>query len=114
MAGIRSAQGLSQYFLENPGRFFQACGKLLDMYFTVKHLQPHQNAKKIKFSSWATKDARETTFDEQVDQNTTHSTSVVDYYLRKYSIRLQFPELPLAHTRHGDFPLELCFSAAGK
>jgi hypothetical protein len=86
---------------------------LLGCYFNVRHLSVSRNAKKVKFLSWSGQDAFSTTFDERVDDDTTQSTSVADYFLRKYNIRLLYPNLPLAHTRDGDIPLELCYISPG-
>jgi hypothetical protein len=113
LAGERSPQNLQRRFLSNPGQFFQACGMLLGCFFNVRHLNPDRNAKKVRFLSWSGQDAFSTTFDESLDDSTTQLTSVVDYFLRKYHIKLLYPNLPLAHTRDGDFPLELCFTALG-
>jgi hypothetical protein len=113
LIGLRDKSRLEQEFLGNPDRFFQACGKILGIYFCVKHLTGHMNTKKIKFTGWCRSDANGTTFEEEVN-GVQQTTSVADYYMRRYNIRLQYPRLPLAHSRAGDFPLELCFSAAGK
>jgi len=113
LAGERSPRSLEQRFLANPGHFFQACGMLLGCYFNVRHLSVARNAKKVKFLSWSGQDAFSTTFDERFDDGTTQSTSVADYFLRKYNIKLLYPNLPLAHTRDGDIPLELCYTASG-
>lgn len=113
LAGERSPPNLEQRFLSNPGHFFQACGMLLGCFFSVRHLDVVSNAKKMKFISWSGQDAFSTTFDERVD-DTTQSTSVTDYFLRKHNIKLLYPNLPLAHTRNGgDMPLELCYTASG-
>ena len=36
------------------------------------------------------------------------------YYERKYSLRLRYPQLPLAVTNFGLFPLELCYTSSGE
>jgi len=113
LAGERSPRNLEQRFLSNPGQFFQACGMLLGCYFNVRHLSAARNAKKMKFLSWSGQDALSTIFDERLDGDTIQPISVADYFHRKYSIKLLYPSLPLAHTREGDIPLELCFTASG-
>jgi hypothetical protein len=113
LAGERSPRNLEQRFLSNPGQFFQACGMLLGCYFNVRHLSAARNAKKMKFLSWSGQDAFSTTFDERLDDDSTQSISVADYFHRKYNIKLLYPSLPLAHTRDGDMPLELCYTASG-
>ena len=113
LMGLRSPERLEEEFLKDTGRFFQACAKLLGMFFNVCHLDGIKNAKKIKFQGWSKQDAITTQFEEQID-GSTQSTTVRDYYRRKYGIQLQYPHLPMAHTRAGDFPMELCFSAAGR
>jgi hypothetical protein len=113
LAGERSPQNLQQTFLSNPGYFFQACSMLLGCYFNIRHLNQNRNAKKVKFLSWSGQDAHSTIFDERLDDGTKEPISVFDYFLKKYQINLLYPSLPLAHTRDGDFPLELCFTASG-
>jgi eukaryotic translation initiation factor 2C len=110
---VNSPDRLEEEFLKDTGRFFQACGKLLGMFFNVRHLNEIKNAKKIKFQAWSREDAIASQFEEELG-GSTQPTSVKDYFHRKYGIRLQFPRLPLAKTRAGEFPLELCYSAAGK
>jgi hypothetical protein len=111
LMSLRSSQGLGQHFLSNPSQFFQACGKLLGIYFNVKHLNDSKNCKKYKFQSWTKEGATGIKF--KCDEFNAEM-SVADYYQRKYSINLKYPGLPLARTRNGDFPLELCFTATGK
>jgi hypothetical protein len=111
LMSLRNPRDLSQQFLSNPGQFFQACSKLLGMYFNVRHLNEHKNSKKYKFLSWTKEDALGTKFEcSEFDTE----ISVRDYYERKYNLNLRYPELPLARSKSGDFPLELCFTAPGK
>jgi len=114
LSGIRSPQTLEEEYVGDRHRLEQACSKLLGMLFSVKRVKPQSNLKKIKVQSFSQQDATSTTFDEQQIDGTIRFASVSDYYLRKYQIRLSFPMLPLAHTRLGDFPLGLCFSAASE
>jgi eukaryotic translation initiation factor 2C len=111
MGGLRP-DGLETAFRQDPARFSAVCTKMLGMFFVVKHL-PNQDQKtrKIKFQGWSHADARGTIFEEQLETET-KSTSVFDYFREKYGIVLRWPSLPLVHSRRGDFPLELCFSAA--
>lgn len=113
LVGERSPQNLEQRFLSNPDYFFQACIILLGCYFNVRHLNANRNAKKVKFLSWSGRNAFSTTFDVRIDEATTQSVSVSDYFLKKYCIKLMYPNLPMAHTRDGDIPLELCYTASG-
>jgi hypothetical protein len=52
-AGIPPTANIQSYFLDNPGRFFDACGRLVGLFFQVRHLNEFRNARKIKFSKWS-------------------------------------------------------------
>lgn len=103
-------------FLANPEKFFVACGRLRGSFFNIRHLKSSKKDKKIRLNGFSQRNAIETRFEEKVgdDESVTQSTSVSDYFERKYNIKLQFPRLPLASTRFGEFPLEVCFSADGE
>ncbi|KAI9783515.1 MAG: hypothetical protein M1839_003685 [Geoglossum umbratile] len=106
--------GLSMAFLADRPRFFHECDRLVGIYFQVRHLKPERNARKIKFTRWSLKNAAETEFDETTGPDQVTKTTVKDYYMRKYNIRLAYPELPLVVSKDGEFPPELCFSAPGE
>ncbi|KAI9774689.1 MAG: hypothetical protein M1840_002938 [Geoglossum simile] len=112
LTGVPS--NLNGYFLADPSQFLHECDRLVGIYFQVRHLKPERNARKIKFTKWSLKNAIETEFDETTGPDQTTRTSVRDYYMRKYNIRLVYPELPLVVSKDGEFPLELCFSAMGE
>lgn len=102
-------------FLASPEKFFVACGRLRGSFFNIRHLTSSKKDKKIRLNGFSQQNAIETTFDERIgDGESTKSTSISDYFSRKYDIKLQFPRLPLASTRFGEFPLEVCFSADGE
>ncbi|ELR04129.1 hypothetical protein VC83_02051 [Pseudogymnoascus destructans] len=103
-------------FLSNPEKFFVSCGRLRGSFFNIRHLTSSKKDKKIRLTGFSQRNAMESTFEERAgdDESTTQTTSVSDYFERKYNIKLQFPRLPLASTRFGDFPLEVCFSADGE
>jgi eukaryotic translation initiation factor 2C len=113
--GIRRDR-LEQDFLANPDKLFTACGRLRGSFFNVRHLTSSKKDKKIKLTGFSQRNAIDTTFEERVgdDDSVTRTTSVSDYFSAKYNISLQFPRLPLASTRFGDFPLEVCYSADGE
>ncbi|KAI9821210.1 MAG: hypothetical protein M1827_003944 [Pycnora praestabilis] len=115
LAGIPPRENIERWFLEIPDRFFHMCQRLIGIFINVQHLNPWQNAKKMKFQKFSLKDSRETKFDE-LDHTTgaTIRTTVYDYFKRKYNVTLRYPELPLAVTKDGEFPLELCYSSAGE
>lgn len=94
---------LEESYLAYPGRFGQCCQPLEKIFFSLKHIP--NNTKTYKFANWATTNAHSTTF--EVDSV---KMTVFDYFLKRYGIRLRYPQLPLAHTRDGDFPLEVCFT----
>jgi eukaryotic translation initiation factor 2C len=104
-------------FSQNPAPFFEAAGRLLGMMVCVRHLGEERGLRKFKFQAWSRADAIDTTFDEVIDPadpTSTTPTTVFDYFWRKYQIQLRYPHLPMAHTRQGEFPLELCWSAPGE
>lgn len=115
LMGVQAGR-LEGDFLANPEKFFVTCGRLRGSFFNIRHLTPAKKDRKIKLTGFSQRNAIETTFDEKIgdDDSATQSTSVSDYFERKYNIKLQFPRLPLATTRFGDFPLELCYSADGE
>ena len=41
-----------------------------------------------------------------------YADNCFSYFSSTYNIDLKYPKLPLADTKDGSFPLELCFSAA--
>jgi eukaryotic translation initiation factor 2C len=109
MGGLRP-DALEREFKKDPAHFFAVCSKLLGMRFVVKHI-PGQNDRKIKFIGWSSKDSRNTMFERQSETGT-ESTSVFDYFKSKYGILDGFSSLPLVHSMRGDFPLQVCYSAA--
>ena len=91
------------------------CSRMIGVFFVVRHLSPELNKKKIRVQRFTPRNASETTFDQQDPLTGTSSTTTIEAYYRvKYAIKLQYPMLPLVDTRHGMFPLELCFTAAGE
>lgn len=116
LPGLKSPDRLEQEFLSNPDRFFAVCGRLRGSFFNIRHLTSARRDMKIKLLGFSQRDAIQTTFEERVgnDGENTRTTSISDYFEEKYNIRLKFPKLPLANTRFGDFPLEVCFSAEGE
>jgi hypothetical protein len=63
-AGISPNANIQAYFLDNPGRFFEACGRLVGMFFNVRHINDVRNARKVKFQKWSRADAFETVFEK--------------------------------------------------
>ncbi|KAI9747808.1 MAG: hypothetical protein M4579_007383, partial [Chaenotheca gracillima] len=115
LAGVPMQQNIEQWFLQEPDRFFHACGRLLGVFFGVRHLKPGQNARKTRLVKWSRLDSHKTVF-EQKNKNSgaTREISVFDYFVETYGITLRYGGLPLADTRDGHIPLELCWSAGGE
>ncbi|KAI9841958.1 MAG: hypothetical protein M1837_000278 [Sclerophora amabilis] len=63
LAGATINQDIEKWFLRSPDRFFSSCGRLLGIFFNVKHLRADRNARKIRLSKWSRQDALQTTFD---------------------------------------------------
>ena len=108
-AGVRSRADLAR--ATSPDTF----SRLIGMYFVVKHLDQSKNSKKMRVQGLVKDGARGTYFD-QLDRTTgqTTKTNVHSYFQRKYSIDLQYPDLPLLKTRDGLFPMELTYTASGE
>ena len=113
MAGISSRQIITD--LNSTPMFREGCERLVGLYFVVRHLNSVKNARKMRVQRLNPQGARRTTF-EEVDYATGQkaSTSVESYFLRKYSIQLQHPDIPLLVCRDGMFPMELCFTPNGE
>ena len=62
---VASSERLEEEFLKDTGRFFQAYGKLIGMYFNVRYLNESRNAKKIMFKEWSRRDTIASTFKEE-------------------------------------------------
>lgn len=102
---------IEQVFLADPGHFFHATGRLLGIFFEVRHLKEQE---KMRFSAWSSNDADNTTFDLIQENGTVQSTTVVNYFLQKYGKVLKWTKLPLVKTtRYGEIPLEICYTAEG-
>ncbi|KAI0475142.1 eukaryotic translation initiation factor [Xylariaceae sp. FL0804] len=56
--------------------------------------------------------AHKVTFDRKLPDGTVKETSIYDYYLDKYKLKLKWPGFPIIETMKGDlFPIELCWVA---
>ena len=92
------------------------CSRINGVFFVVHHLgDTDRNNQKIRVQSLTPAGASDTTF-EHTDKLTGAVTTVTveAYYKAQYNITLQYPRLPLADTRSGKFPLEMCFTAKGE
>ncbi|KAI0968439.1 Piwi domain-containing protein [Xylaria arbuscula] len=96
---------------------FRLLRRLWKLKFVVRHRGKEQQKKiyTIKSIIFDEKYGQEgghsknITFQKRMPDDSEQETIVYDYYLEKYSIRLQYPKLPLIETtRGGFFPLELC------
>ena len=105
---------LLEAYRSSPAKFRLQGAKMNGIYFTVKHLGDKGSASKLKMQSFSNANANDTTFEEKSEDGATRTTSVAAYFDRKYNIRLQYPQLPMAKTTKGEFPLELCYSAEGE
>lgn len=72
----------------------------------VRHLSEQKNAVKKRVQKLSTSNALDTVFEVyDAGTNQKYTTSVFDYFLKKYQIRLKHPELPLLITKDGAFPM---------
>ncbi|KAI5790683.1 Piwi domain-containing protein [Peziza echinospora] len=76
--------------------------------------KPDKDQKRFSIDGFTDQDATQTFFEKKITNpdGTTKAvkTSVSDYFLQNYRIRLQFPKLPCVKTkRGGDIPIECCF-----
>ncbi|KAI9783161.1 MAG: hypothetical protein M1816_001483 [Peltula sp. TS41687] len=104
---------IQDVFVRDPQRFFSQCERLVGIFFNVRHLSERRNARKVKLNKWTRGNAMELEFSVNREDNSV-TTNVNDYYRDRYNINLRYPQLPLADTKDGWFPLELCFSASGE
>ena len=129
VSGVPLSSSIETSFLDDPGRFFDACTRLVGMYFQVKHLNSVHNNRRVKLQKWSLKDAFGTQFEKEdratgtktmtnvneYDEISFESIRCTDndcsYFRDTYQKELKYPRLPLADTRDGQFPLEMCFSA---
>lgn len=84
------------------------------LVFRVKHLQGGDTSRnesfKAKLTNFTVIDAFNTKFEQEKGKPET-SISVYEYYKKKYKMTLKHPELPLAASSKGNFPIELCWIA---
>lgn len=113
LAGVETNRNLQDWFLENPQRFFDRCDRLIGLFFNVRHLSERRNARKIGLRKWTQGSANQMAFDFQ-NQGQTQRISVANYFQLKYNITLRYPRIPMADTKDGWIPLELCWSASGE
>ena len=82
------------------------------MYFSVKHLSEAKNSQKRRIQRLSDLNALTMEFAvKDAGANQEQKTNVNDYFMKKYNIRLAYPQLPLLVTRDGMFPMELCFTS---
>jgi eukaryotic translation initiation factor 2C len=105
-----SRQHLSSMTAQN---ILGRCTKINGLYFIVKHLTGPKKDRKIRLQNLTRQNANEVQFEIE-SGGTMQRTSVAEYFYKTYKIELQYPQLPMAHTRFGYFPLELCFTAEGE
>ena len=65
LTGVPLNQDLQQLFLDNKVFFYQSLSRLEGMFMNVKHLNPGQNARKMKLLRINSQDSRETSFEEK-------------------------------------------------
>ena len=113
LSGMSSEQQLKTAH-EYP-MFIEACSRMIHMFVVVHHLDAIKNSRKMRIQSLSRQGARETTF-EELDHSIgqTVTTSIFDYFRKKYYITLHYPDLPLLVTKFGSFPMELAFTAEGE
>ncbi|KAI9714677.1 MAG: hypothetical protein M1812_006342 [Candelaria pacifica] len=116
LTGVPPRDDIQQFYTQFPESFRDACLRLVGMFFVVKHLpNPARRDRKIRLTSLSLKGAMDTVFEVGASlEQPAKMISVNEYFLQKYSIKLRYPNLPLAVSKDGEFPLELCFSASGE
>ena len=95
--------------------FQQGCERLIGIYFVVRHLSSVKKGRKMRIQRLTTDGAATSTF-ELLDpvSGLKIMTSVQDYFLNRYNIKLRYPNIPLVTCRDGMFPLELCYTPFGE
>ena len=95
-----------------PGAFEQMRG----MYFCVRHLERSDDrVVKYRVNNISSQGANANSFDLMDPMTgTTSTTTVEQYFARKYKVYLKLPKLPLLVTKKGSFPMEVCWTAPGE
>ena len=112
--GVGLQQELRELSNSKDHRFMDICGRLVGMPFRVKHLRSSRNARVMKVRGIDFDDALHSKFNQSQDGVEPRMISVYDYYLERYSIKLEYEFLPLLVTSDGSFPIELCYTAGDK
>jgi len=134
LTGVSLTQDLQGWYHTNRAQFHQSCQRLEGMFINVKHLNPSRNARKMKVIRISLANAKQTEFNEKDLQTGEEKMTTVyrlvesalilvmsillanlvlqSYFRRKYRLDLRFPDLPLALTKDGLFPFELCYSSS--
>ena len=113
LSGVPPGQSLQQ--THHTQNFADACSRMVGMFVVVRHLDKAKNDHKMRVQRLNSQGARLTTFEEKNHQTGQSAmTSVLDYFKRKYSIALRYPDLPLLITKDGMFPMEVLFTAPGE
>ena len=96
---------------------FKALRRLQNIRFEVKHRGSSLGNKEYKVRRFVFDEkygeqgahAKAVTFERKLEGGSTKKTSIVDYYLEKYKVKLTHWYLPLIETtRAGYFPMEIC------
>ena len=92
-----------------------ASDRVNGIFINVRHLNEVRNARKMRITRLSTRGAKETTFEQMNHEaGTSTTTSVYEYFHKKYNITIKHPDLPLVVTKDGSFPMELCYTASGE
>ncbi|KAI9798769.1 MAG: hypothetical protein M1833_004599 [Piccolia ochrophora] len=113
LVGLSRNTDIQAWYAQNKAQFTDAAGRIVGMFFHLRHLSEHRNMRKVKLNKFTAGDAFEMEFDQDKG-NQMGRTNVYDYYRAKYQVELRYPKLPMADTRDGWLPLELCWSAPGE
>ena len=65
LTGVPPRNDIQRWFLTNQRQFRLSCGRLDGMFINVRHLNPSQNARKIKILRLSSLSAQDTTFNER-------------------------------------------------
>ncbi len=117
IVGARDANQLSLQLGAGKGQptgTFKLLSKLKRVQVIQKHrgTKEEQNSKPFVIDFFMNKNSRQHKF-KMMDHNTNRETEITiyDYFIQKYNIRLQFPDLPLIQmTKKGIvMPMECCY-----
>jgi len=103
--GLRATEGRSLSSLDEP-QFHTITRNLRGLKFYIKYRGASREGQLHLITGVSKDSARNKMFDSQGER-----TSVADYFLNTYNVRLKYPDAPLVRKGDNLFPMEVCYVA---